>query len=105
MPRRVALLLWRSLKMASFTRRTFLAWLKTKPADEEYDYLDNNQCVVAQFLKDTGRMSKPNVGGFDFRNKAARDPRASTDLPAFLSGVVLHEAPTTFGALAARIGA
>lgn len=46
---------------ADFTIADVLAWARTKPADEEYDYCSNGNCAVAQFLKETGRAKKPRV--------------------------------------------
>lgn len=31
-----------------------IAWLETQPADKEYDYLDNQNCVLAQYLTASG---------------------------------------------------
>jgi hypothetical protein len=36
---------------ADFTVAEFLAWARTKPADEEYRYWDIGNCAVAQFAK------------------------------------------------------
>ena len=32
---------------------SFMAWLKTQPADTAYDYRKSDTCVVAQWLKGT----------------------------------------------------
>ena len=40
--------------MSNITVEEFLAWAKTKPADEEYDYIDNKNCAFGQFLQSKG---------------------------------------------------
>jgi hypothetical protein len=42
----------------------FIAWLKTKPKDEEYSYLDNQECLVAQYAKAQG-WERPSAGPYD----------------------------------------
>lgn len=39
-----------------FSLNEFLAWVRTKPADEEYDFFDVAHCAVAQFGEATGRQ-------------------------------------------------
>lgn len=46
-----------------FTVAELLAWARTKPAGERYDYGDVNNCALCQFLRETGRESNPSVGG------------------------------------------
>lgn len=48
---------------ADFTIADVLAWARTKPADEAYDYCSNGHCAIAQFLIETGRSAAPRVGG------------------------------------------
>lgn len=38
-----------------FTVADVLAWARTKPADEQFDYGDADKCAIAQFGRDTGR--------------------------------------------------
>lgn len=38
-----------------------IEWLKTKPADASYNYLDNGNCLLAQYLKETGQAIDPYV--------------------------------------------
>lgn len=42
--------------MADFTIADVLAWARTKPADERYNYWCN-QCAIGQFLVETGRAA------------------------------------------------
>jgi hypothetical protein len=46
-----------------FTVADVLAWARTKPADEEYDYCSNGSCAIAQFVRETGRSANPYVAG------------------------------------------
>lgn len=84
----------------SFTH-AILEWARSKPADKAYDYLSNDNCIIAQFLKETGRAAKPSVDGhgwcdgdgpehpYDWRvDQAANTGWADTQ---------------TFGAFAARL--
>jgi hypothetical protein len=41
--------------MSDFTIADVLAWARTKPADERYDFTDCNGCAVARFGRETGR--------------------------------------------------
>lgn len=48
--------------MASdFTIADVLAWARTKPADERYDYQDTGNCALCQFLKASGLAERPYV--------------------------------------------
>lgn len=44
-----------------FTSEQFLAWARTKPEDERYDYLDNYTCPIAQYLKEHSHATTPYV--------------------------------------------
>lgn len=44
-----------------FTLADVLAWARTKPATERYPYMDCFECVICQFLRDTGRAEEPVV--------------------------------------------
>lgn len=44
-----------------FTIADVLAWARTKPADERYNYSDNTNCALCQFLRETGRAVSPTV--------------------------------------------
>ena len=46
-----------------FTIADVLAWARTKPADEVYVYTDSTNCALCQFLRETGRVLKPCLGG------------------------------------------
>jgi hypothetical protein len=39
-----------------FTIADVLAWARTKPADERYDFTNSLACALAQFGKATGRL-------------------------------------------------
>lgn len=40
---------------ADFTLADVLAWARTKPAGEEYNFCDASNCAVAKFGRETGR--------------------------------------------------
>jgi hypothetical protein len=50
-----------------FTIADVLAWARTKPADEVYNYADFRNCAICQFLKETGRCADPAVTGSRWR--------------------------------------
>lgn len=50
-----------------FTVDEFAAWARTKPADEPYDYRGGINCALEQFLRETGRATKPYVRCFTYR--------------------------------------
>lgn len=75
-----------------FTIADVLAFCRTKPADEQYPFLNAYHCAAGQFGRATGRKSL--VGCGDLRK---------------LGHLELHKAviasPWTFGALATRLEA
>ena len=77
-----------------FTVADVLAWARTKPADEGYNFCDSSACAIAQFGLETGRNHL--VGVSDL----------GTVLPGFnlklLRALSLSE---TFGDLVKRLGA
>ena len=84
-----------------FSVQDVLAWALTKPADEEYDYCSQGDCVIARFLKETGRAADPVVIFRSWRD-GERPERHSFDdrirYAANNSGV-----NWTLGAFAARL--
>lgn len=58
-----------------FTIADVLAWARTKPADEEYEYCSNDNCAVAQFLKETGRSKEPSVDPFFWTDNRGKERR------------------------------
>jgi hypothetical protein len=85
---------------ANFTLPEFLAWARTKPAGEAYDFCDSDMCAVAQFGASTGRTHLVGLLSSELR---ALDPD--------LEGAVLDTgrpgiiADWTFGALVTRLEA
>jgi hypothetical protein len=41
-------------KADPFTLESLIAWLKTKPANERYNYAFHDSCMIAQYLTDMG---------------------------------------------------
>lgn len=70
-----------------FSLADVLAWARTKPADEKYDYIDAEICAVAQFGRETDRpyLIDISLGNYPELEKAACD------------------GPWTFGAFVARL--
>lgn len=76
-----------------FTIADVLAWARTKPADEQYDFCLPSSCAVAQFGRATNRNDLVGVG--DLR-----------DLPFEFSHELWSAAvedPMTFGAFVMRL--
>ena len=46
-----------------FSIAEFLAWCRTKPADEDYNYINSEECALAQFGRSTGRAELVGAGG------------------------------------------
>lgn len=72
----------------------FTDWVRTKPADERYDYCDPFNCALAQFGREVGY---PHLVGA---------PTAAIDLGERIHGVLnsgFSGNTPTFGALASRL--
>jgi hypothetical protein len=83
-----------------FTVADVLAWARTKPAGERYDYCSNGECATAQFLLDRG---EPLAG---VRDACWRDTSDKLHrLPAGLNAATIGDFNWTFGALVKRLEA
>lgn len=74
-------------------------WAANKPADVEYNYMDNHNCALCQFLKEQGYEDDPEVGGITWGRRGVLGGQR-------LSGTLeqaLVRLPNTFGALAERL--
>lgn len=80
-----------------FTPAEILAWARTKPADEWYDYGDIQGCAVYQFVKERG-LPIDCAGGFGHWFDTEGEMHGG-GIPAG----VLCNSPNTFGALADRL--
>ena len=47
---------------APLTLEDLIAWLRTKPADKKYWYINPGHCLWSQYLIDRGLAKKPAVG-------------------------------------------
>jgi hypothetical protein len=83
-----------------FSVADVLAWARTKPAGEVYNYVDPTNCALCQFLRETGRATEPNVNPFTWRDGVKATKRFS--LPNGLDAALSED---TFGALATRLEA
>ena len=43
---------------------SFIEWVGQQPADREWDYSDNCDCVFASYAKEACDSINPNIGGF-----------------------------------------
>lgn len=86
--------------MALSLTEQFKAWLRTKPADEQYPYRAIYGCAVFQFLQDNGFPVRIAGGGglwCDLDGQWHQIPGVSWG--------ALANTPHTFGALLARLEA
>jgi hypothetical protein len=84
-----------------FTVADVLAWARTRPADEAYEYVDGRNCAMCQFLRGTGRAAEPRVG-FGWRDGDG----AEHPLPWNLCSAAFGDGgKTTFGGLVKRLEA
>ena len=71
-----------------FTISDVLAWARTKPADERYDYSDGSNCALCQFLDETGRAANPRVDMWQLSSAGqwydADAPDAGAQYPAIM---------------------
>lgn len=51
--------------MPDFSISDFLAWARTKPADELYNFCNARTCAIAQFGRDTGRAHLIGIKSWD----------------------------------------
>jgi hypothetical protein len=97
---------------SDFTVADVLAWARTKPADEAYDYTRSDNCAICQFLRETGRAARPLVDmtGWEDATKPYQNVKYPDEIAAAAIGrgelrgdnrAVLW----TFGALVKRLEA
>ena len=87
--------------MALSFSHAILVWARSKPADGRYNYSSHTNCVVCQFLKETGRAKKPYVYGNEWSEGKHGKPHRfdfRVDFAACLAG--LGEPHRTYGAFA-----
>jgi hypothetical protein len=84
-----------------FTLPHLIAWMRTKPADEVYCFVDNGECLIAQYISHLG-YGEPNVGPFMFVAKY-EGKRVSKELPDHWNDIANgYGKPHTFGAALSR---
>jgi len=84
-----------------FDLEAFIAFVASKPADEEYDYCDNQGCPIFQFLIASGEAVN-SVGPTRWHDEDG----IAHDIPGGALGPLgdaLVTDPKTFGALRARL--
>jgi hypothetical protein len=84
-----------------FTIADVLAWARTKPADEEYDFLDPGVCALGLFARERRGFSKRSAAHERYRGLVALELRNA------VQGVGRGYGPErwTFGALVTRLEA
>lgn len=85
-----------------FTIADVLAWARTKPADERYNYSDLDNCALCQFLRDTGRAIRPEAGGSFWSGVNSLGETIGGDIQTGLDRALVAQ---TFGALVTRLEA
>ena len=81
-----------------------LAWARTKPAGERYNYGDNENCALCHFLRETGRCATPFVGGYGWSvSEAEWDPGTPQFQLSNRLGNALVDGGWTYGGLAKRL--
>src|SRR4249919_1111481 len=85
-----------------FTLADVLAWARSKPADEAYDYGDFKNCAVCRFLRDSGRCDDPAVSSNHWRDRKRRDGGGHHYFDNRIR-LAAKEYPTTFDAFADRL--
>lgn len=93
-----------------FTIADVLAWARTKPTDERYNYTDSGNCAVCQFVRETGRVAEPSLGGNHGDGAKLIDAsewRFVGVVPAPICQAAIGDGPPewTFGALVTRLEA
>lgn len=48
---------WQKYNYAGVYLPSFVAWLSTKPREEQYDFMEPAKCAVAQYLNDIGNQN------------------------------------------------
>ena len=79
-----------------FSIPQFLAWARTKPADERYDYWDTRNCAMCQFLRDRGLPVRAAGGDGGWEDADEQWHEAPQRIP-------LAAEPHTYGALVTRL--
>jgi len=85
--------------MGDFTAEDFLAFCKSKPSEEAYDYVDDQRCALAQFLRSIGREDV-SVGSHGFSDHTTG--RDDQPIPDTIYRA-LRSLDNTFGELALRM--
>lgn len=102
------------MAQTDFTIADVLAWARTKPADERYNYQDSTNCALCQFLRDTDRAERPRVSMWadNVRGGWSEDWQDRREYPKIMEPVLSgdgsfegDETLWTFGGLVSRLEA
>jgi hypothetical protein len=75
-----------------FSLPSLISWLETKPPGEEYNYLSNDNCMLAQYFRAIGFPHARCGGDYVTLHETGKQ----TDLPDHLRDVA-KGSPRTFG--------
>ena len=84
-------------QFAGISLRGLIAWLETKPADEQYEYSQPLKCVAAQYLQSMGCPEKDS--SVDFGGYVALETKAPDRDWLYQ---IVSQFPQTFGAALER---
>lgn len=82
--------------MADFTIADVLAWARTKPADERYDFIKADVCALGQFAREMLGVSRDDAACGDYERGIP---------PELLRAANSDDAGCTFGAFVMRLEA
>jgi hypothetical protein len=78
------------------TLADLIAWLRTKPAEEEYNYANPSDCALAQFFKARGYRLR-GLSCNDFDVVGGKSYEFPLEWVALANYIVPYRVPRTFG--------
>lgn len=89
---------WHQPPADIFALESLIAWLERQPGDQEYCYISNDGCLLAQYFMAQG-LQRVNIGGWgNWLVKGRPQPK----LPKSFWQHVSKGSPRTFGAALTR---
>jgi len=77
-------------KPLEITREAFESWLSKQPFERRFCYMDNQRCLIASFLRESGLAPRAEVGGAFYRLTTTHKtfgPENSIPFDAFLTEI------------------
>lgn len=82
-----------------FSLENLIAWLETMPADQQYDFCDLGQCLLAQWALSVDPQSLPTgIGAYEYIVHGS-----VIDLSRFKTVAINHDTGRTFGEALERV--